>query len=267
MTNRNLPWYKRCPADWQNGTRRCGMSMEERGFYSECLDAMWELQGILPADRKRLALLLGCNPRTVAKLLPRMLALGKLIACDGGYYNPRMAADIGIDPDGASAADDELAANACQPALASNSSPIQLEFARKVRKKPMNSTREKESESDTPISASAIEGEIRIEGARVVVPEPTAAVLAAEYPGVDVSAVADLAAPEILRFRAPSAADKLAVVRKWARVSMSRSGPRRPIASARGPDAAGGLPEVVPGWNRTLDKLRAMSAAKAATGG
>lgn len=91
---RHLPWYKRCPADWQQGTRRHNMSFELRGFYSECLDAMWELQGELPKDDKALAMMLGSNPRKVRALMTELIALGKMIETENGYYNPRMMADI-----------------------------------------------------------------------------------------------------------------------------------------------------------------------------
>lgn len=256
MTKRNLPWYKRCPADWQRGTRSRGMTIEQRGFYSECLDAMWELQGPLPRDNKRLGLLLGCNPRTVAKLMPQMIALGVIVGTWYGYYNPRMMADIAepVLPI------DYGAAVRVAAEFSSASSRAREEFASKVPKNPANTTRdlESESESDSPISASAIdEGEISIDDGRLIVPPAVSAVIAAEYPGIDVAAVADLAAPEILRFRAPSRADKLAVLRKWARLSQQRQpGHRRPTASSQQPAA-----EVVPGWNSTLEKLLARQSA------
>ena len=88
------PWYKRCPADWQKGTRRFAMSFELRGFYSECLDAQWELQGQLPKDAKQLAMMLGTNARMVRALMPKLIALGKIIETETGYYNPRMMSDI-----------------------------------------------------------------------------------------------------------------------------------------------------------------------------
>jgi len=88
------PWYKRNPSDWQKGTRAAGMSFELRGFYSECLDAMWELQGQLPKDDKILAMMLGTNARLVRSLMPKLIALGKFIETAVGYYNPRMMADI-----------------------------------------------------------------------------------------------------------------------------------------------------------------------------
>lgn len=96
--SKHLPWYKRAPADWRSGTRSCGMGMELRGFYSECLDAMWELQGQLPKDAKTLAMMLGSNPRQVRALMPKLIHHRKMIETAVGFYNPRMMADIlGVD--------------------------------------------------------------------------------------------------------------------------------------------------------------------------
>lgn len=96
MSKAVMPWYKRCPNDWRSGVR--GMSMELRGFYSECLDAMWERQGQLPKDEKWLALAFQCSARLVRSLMPKLIALGKIVETDKGYYNQRMMADVlGVD--------------------------------------------------------------------------------------------------------------------------------------------------------------------------
>jgi hypothetical protein len=104
MSKQRLPWYKRNPADWRRGTRMSVMSLELRGFYSEVLDTQWELQRQLPKDRRALSLAFGCSPQTVAKLMPKLIALGKVIETSTGYYNPRMMADIlgvqNVEPDG-----------------------------------------------------------------------------------------------------------------------------------------------------------------------
>ncbi len=113
---RKLPWYKRDVDAWRGGTR--SMSMELRGFYSECLDAIWDLQGPLPACEAKLAVMLCCNPRTVRKLLPELVALGKLIQTADGYTNRRMAS--------------ELASQPIASEFASNSTPIRSEFEPKV---------------------------------------------------------------------------------------------------------------------------------------
>lgn len=239
------------------------MSMEERGFYSECLDAMWELQGPLPKDGKRLALLLGCSPRTVAKLMPRMIAAGKIVETWYGYYNPRMMADL-VEP---VLPLDHGPAQRVSDAFRSASHRVRAEFDAKVPENPANTTREEESESeiDTPLCARrADDGGISIDEGRVTIAGPAAADLGAEFPTVDLAAVADLAGPELARFRAPSPADRLAVVRKWCRIAAERQARRlRPTASAEQPGADRET-EVVPGWNRTLRMLQAREAKRLA---
>jgi hypothetical protein len=84
---------------------------------------------------------------------------------------------------------------------------------------------------------------ISIDRGRVVVPADVADDLRTELPGTDVAAVADMAAPEILRFRAPSQADMLAVLRKWARIgnanvarrSFTAAPSRHPEPASEGP--------------------------------
>lgn len=71
-----LPWYKRDVDAWRGGTR--GMDLELRGFYSELLDAMWDAQGPIPNDERKLAMMVCCNVRTVRKLLPQLIARGKV---------------------------------------------------------------------------------------------------------------------------------------------------------------------------------------------
>ncbi len=153
------PWYKRCPADWQKGTRRFAMSFELRGFYSECLDAQWELQGQLPKDAKQLAMMLGTNARMVRALMPKLIALGKIIETETGYYNPRMMSDI-------LGSEDALTAPEFKPLKTSNQTPIERdpisnrarterEPIAKIPKNPANTTRdleiEIEIESNTPL--------------------------------------------------------------------------------------------------------------------
>lgn len=112
---KGLPWYKRDVDAWRGGTR--GMSMELRGFYSECLDAIWDLQGPIPKDPAKLAVMMATNPRTVRKLLPQLIGLGKLVETEAGYHNPRMMRDVA-----------PTKAKPVQPELKPNSSGIHAEF-------------------------------------------------------------------------------------------------------------------------------------------
>jgi hypothetical protein len=149
---KSLPWYKRCPTDWQQGTRRHAMTLELRGFYSECLDAMWQLQDQLPKDEKILAMMTGTNARMVRKLIPQLISLGKLIETASGYYNSRMIADI---------SGGEFASNVGEFAPIevdtrrplerepiSNRSRTDAQSTTKIRNYPTITTREVESESD-----------------------------------------------------------------------------------------------------------------------
>jgi uncharacterized protein YdaU (DUF1376 family) len=142
MTTR-LPWWKKHVSDWRAGTR--GMSLEMRGFYGECLDAQWDVQRQLPLDPKKLAIMLGCNPRSVRKLMPELVAMGKMIQTATGYYNPRMMRDI-LDTDELPTGHEfepvpELVSRRIEVEYASNSTGIQPEFDPKVPKNPDNSTR------------------------------------------------------------------------------------------------------------------------------
>lgn len=125
-----LHWYKRCPADWRSGTRACGMSMELRGFYSECLDAMWEVQGPLPKDAKALSMLLGSNPRQVRALMAKLLALGKMVETEVGYHNQRMLSEIIQDQTEAQSS--------------ATGARVEVESRSKIPKNPINSTRDLE---------------------------------------------------------------------------------------------------------------------------
>lgn len=126
MTKR-LRWYKRDVDAWRGGTR--GMSLELRGFYSELLDAIWDRRGPLENDVAKLAVTLCCNPRTVRKLLPQLIALGKITETPEGLTNARMQSELSTQ---------------IQPDAERNSKPIASEFEPKVPKNPENSTRDLE---------------------------------------------------------------------------------------------------------------------------
>jgi uncharacterized protein YdaU (DUF1376 family) len=134
--SQTLPWYKRDVDAWRGGTR--ALSLELRGFYSELLDAMWDAQGPIPSDVEKLAVTVCCNPRTIRKLLPRLIALGKIIETPNGLLNKRMQTEI-----------QDAASKRIPSELTSNSARIRSEFDRKIPKNPMNSTRVLEVELRT----------------------------------------------------------------------------------------------------------------------
>lgn len=186
--SRVLPWYKRDVDAWRGGTR--SMTMELRGFYSECLDAMWDMQGPIPAEVEKLAMMFCCNPRTVRKLLPQLVAMGKLVLTPEGYENPRMMSDIRGTPSAPIRAEFEP-----------NSSRIHAEFEPKVAKTSMFSTREveeeKEEEEEAP-SARARRGEILIEKGRVMIGDAMARDITAEFPHARIEEVAISAAAQLV---------------------------------------------------------------------
>lgn len=128
---KKLPWYKRDVDAWRGGTR--AMSLELRGFYSEFLDAMWDRQGPVENDVTKLAVTLCCNPRTVRKLLPQLIALGKIIETPDGLVNARMMSELSA---------------AIGREFKSNSAPIPSEFEPKVAKNRVFSTRDLEPDQE-----------------------------------------------------------------------------------------------------------------------
>lgn len=224
--SKHLPWYKRAPSDWSSGTR--GMSLELRGFYSEFLDAQWLAQGQLPKDAKWLALAFQCSTRMVRSLMPKLIAAGKVIETQTGYYNPRMMADIlGLDqiaPCGQFA-----------PQSSTTRAPVEHEPSAKIPENPMFSTRdleaEAEAEAENPENAGARDP-IFLNGSRLEISPEFEAELREEFPLADIGQAAIFAVPEARRLSRPSQDDLTAVLRK-AVAGQRRS--QRPTASAKQP--------------------------------
>ena len=145
----SLPWYKRDVDAWRGGTR--GMSLELRGFYSELLDAMWDRQAPLPRDEKHLAMMVCCNVRTVRKLLPQLIAIGKVVETPEGLTNNRMASEIALTQGSNRKPNSVIGKpnSVCDGAeFELSSSPIRAEFASRIPKNPMFSTRVLEEEEE-----------------------------------------------------------------------------------------------------------------------
>lgn len=79
-------------SDWIAATNR--YTLEQRGFYSGVLFAMWERKGGLPDDARWLANALNCDPRTVRRLREFFIGEGKLESRDGHLVNRRMMVEI-----------------------------------------------------------------------------------------------------------------------------------------------------------------------------
>lgn len=86
-----LTWYKRYPADFRDGTRR--LSFEERGFYGDVLDLIYESGNALVDDDAANAHRLHADLRTFRRLKARLVELGKLYLADGMVRNGRADAE------------------------------------------------------------------------------------------------------------------------------------------------------------------------------
>lgn len=232
--SKRLPWWKKHVSDWRAGTRR--MSLELKGFYGECLDAQWDLQTELPIDDKKLSIMLDCSPRSVRKLMPLLVAAGKMVKTPTGYYNPRMMKDI------------------VGGEFEVNSTGIRTEFEPKIDKNPMFSTREERRqipEERNKKAPACEDGQIFLEGGRVKIGEPMAAELLAKYPHASIEQVEVLAAPELTKLashRRPTQAELVAIVWKvalWNDKDNSRTTARGTVAN--------------PGQPRALDVIRGIA--------
>lgn len=86
MTRR--PWYKRDGAAFISGTM--GLTLEEKGAYSLCLDLIYSEGGPIHDDARWLAGICGVSLRKWTALRERLIDLGKL-SSEGGYLMNRRA--------------------------------------------------------------------------------------------------------------------------------------------------------------------------------
>ena len=63
---------------------------------------------------------------------------------------------------------------------------------------------------------------ITLADGKLTLADGPAAILAKDFPGVDVASVCNKAAPELMRHRYPSANDAMAVLRKWAQIALEQ---------------------------------------------
>lgn len=88
----STPFWMFYTSDWAAGT--IGFTLEQRGFYLECLRCMWERKGGLIDDAKWIASAVRCDPRTARRMRSFLINHGKLIPVEGLLINPRAARDI-----------------------------------------------------------------------------------------------------------------------------------------------------------------------------
>lgn len=86
------PWYKRYGADFVHGT--LGLSLEEKGAYSLCLDLIYDRGGPIPDDARWLAGVCGCSIRKWRAIRERLLGCGKLHLLGGALSNARAEREI-----------------------------------------------------------------------------------------------------------------------------------------------------------------------------
>lgn len=87
-----MKWYKRSGADFIHGT--FGLTLEEKGAYSLCLDLIYEHDGPIPDDARWLAGICGVSVRKWNALRNRLIETGKLVVKDGGLANARALFEI-----------------------------------------------------------------------------------------------------------------------------------------------------------------------------
>lgn len=90
MTRR--PWYKRDGAAFIQGT--LGLTLEEKGAYSLCLDLIYANGGPIKDDARWLSGVCGVSMRRWSALRASLIAHGKLFAQDGFLMNARAVAEI-----------------------------------------------------------------------------------------------------------------------------------------------------------------------------
>ena len=86
------PFLKIYSDDWFAGTRM--LTMEQKGFFMECLMLMWDRKAGIPCDPSWLSRAIHIDPRTARRLTCDLLKLGKLHDDDGTLINKRMLGDI-----------------------------------------------------------------------------------------------------------------------------------------------------------------------------
>lgn len=85
-------WIKFYPSDWLSGTR--GMSAAETGVYITLIAMMYEREGPVPNEPKRLARQMGMTPAALEKVVDELLGQGKILLTEEGFWKDRVAKEI-----------------------------------------------------------------------------------------------------------------------------------------------------------------------------
>lgn len=86
------PFFQFYPSDWLAGTR--GLTAAETGVYITLVAMMYEAEGPIADDRKRLARLCGSTLAAFNKVIDGLLSTGKLTLGENGFSNRRVEIEI-----------------------------------------------------------------------------------------------------------------------------------------------------------------------------
>ena len=98
MAGHHIPYFNFYPADFMNGVR--GLTPQEVGIYMMLLCRIYEENGPVEANTLRLSTYCGMKEQAFAKLLARLVDLGKFEVVDGMLTNRRAMAEIDKREDG-----------------------------------------------------------------------------------------------------------------------------------------------------------------------
>lgn len=86
------PFFQFYPSDWLAGTR--GLTASETGVYITLVAMMYEAEGPIPNDAKRLARLCGSTPAALKKAIDGLIDAGKITEDERGFSNRRVEIEI-----------------------------------------------------------------------------------------------------------------------------------------------------------------------------
>lgn len=86
------PFFQFYPSDWLAGTR--GLTAAETGVYITLVAMMYEAEGPIPNDAKRLARLCGSTPAALKKSIHGLIEAGKITEDERGFFNRRVEIEI-----------------------------------------------------------------------------------------------------------------------------------------------------------------------------
>lgn len=86
------PFFQFYPSDWLAGTR--GLTAAETGVYITLVAMMYEAEGPIPNDAKRLSRLCGSTPAALKKAIEGLIDAGKITQDERGFFNRRVQIEI-----------------------------------------------------------------------------------------------------------------------------------------------------------------------------